>query len=201
MKNQLILVDSDNNVLGYGEKLSIHKSGKLHRAFSLFVIDVFSNKILLQKRAEDKYHSGGLWSNSCCSHPYADEKTGDSLRRCLKAELGIDNIINVCSAKELDSHANYWNYAGFVDSFLYYAEVSNLIENELDSVYIYYIDSVKELIVPNISEVESIKWYSLEEIDKMLTDAPQMFTIWFSRAYTIAKLEIMKDRFKGIADE
>ena len=68
----LILVDGKNKIIGHGEKLSVHTKGDLHRAFSIFIYDAETKKFLIQKRAFNKYHSGGFWSNSCCSHPYSN---------------------------------------------------------------------------------------------------------------------------------
>jgi isopentenyl-diphosphate delta-isomerase len=89
MNQPLILVDKDDNETGFSEKLFAHQNGLLHRAFSVFIFNSRS-ELLLQRRAENKYHSGGLWSNTCCSHPCKDEEIRDTVKRRLKEEMGME---------------------------------------------------------------------------------------------------------------
>lgn len=85
----LILVDKNDNDVGYATKENVHRNGLLHKAFSIFIYDLEKDKVLLQKRAKGKYHSGGLWSNSCCSHKYVNETWISAIKRCLNDELGM----------------------------------------------------------------------------------------------------------------
>jgi isopentenyl-diphosphate delta-isomerase len=88
MEQNLILVNEHDQQTGVQGKVSVHKEGKLHRAFSILI---FNNKgeILLQKRAHQKYHSGGLWTNACCSHPLPMEPIETTLQRRLMEEMGF----------------------------------------------------------------------------------------------------------------
>src|SRR4030042_2652109 len=86
---QVVLLDENNNKIGIGEKMKVHEQGKLHMAFSIFI---FNNKreLMLQKRSKNKYHSGGLWSNTCCSHPRPGENIEAAAHRRLREEMGFD---------------------------------------------------------------------------------------------------------------
>ena len=89
MMENVILVDKQDNMIGAMEKLEVHRKGLLHRAYSILVFNA-KGELLLQKRAVSKYHSGGLWSNACCSHPAPDESMADATRQRLRHEMGID---------------------------------------------------------------------------------------------------------------
>jgi isopentenyl-diphosphate delta-isomerase len=89
MEQTLILVDEQNNITGYGEKLLVHQEGHLHRAFSIFVNNK-SGQLMLQRRALEKYHSGGLWANTCCSHPLKGEDREETIHFRLLEEMGFD---------------------------------------------------------------------------------------------------------------
>src|SRR5918997_6672888 len=118
MSEQVILVDEADREVGTGSKLEAHREGALHRAFSVFVFDR-RGRLLLQKRAAGKYHSGGLWSNTCCGHPRPGEATAEAARRRLREEMNFD-----CELR-----------AAF--EFLYRAQFTNkLIEHEYDHVFV-----------------------------------------------------------------
>ena len=103
MFNRVVLVDEKNNEIGTEDKLEAHKKGLLHRAFSIFIFND-KNEILLQKRAQSKYHSAGLWSNTCCSHPYNDKSINDYANLRLVQEMGIEtNLKEVFSYLEIFS--------------------------------------------------------------------------------------------------
>ena len=104
----VILVDENDNELGLMEKLKAHKKGVLHRAFSVFLLNN-SNQLLLQKRALSKYHSPGLWTNTCCSHPYPNEDSKDAAERRLKEEMNIESSLNFA-----------FKFAMAFSSFLYF---------------------------------------------------------------------------------
>lgn len=157
--DQVILVDRKNRKIGTEEKMKAHKEGKLHRAFSVFVFNL-KNELLLQQRALDKYHSGGLWSNTCCSHPGPEENILQSAHRRLKEEMGFD-----CKLKS----------AGY---FLYEKEFSNgLAEREYDCILIGK-DYNGEINI-NKKEVENYRWAKLDEIKKDIKNHPNHYTYWF----------------------
>ena len=90
MFNRVVLVDQNNNEIGTEDKLTAHKKGLLHRAFSIFIFND-NNQILLQKRSDVKYHSAGLWSNTCCSHPYNDKPLVEYANTRLLQEMGVQS--------------------------------------------------------------------------------------------------------------
>jgi len=119
-RNNVVLVDENDNAIGEMEKLTAHKQGQLHRAFSVFIFND-KGELLLQQRASHKYHGAGLWTNTCCSHPQSGEDVGSSAQERLNYEMGLK-----CDLK-------------FVDSFIYNEQVeNNLIEHELNYVFIGY---------------------------------------------------------------
>lgn len=157
-KEQVILVNEQDEQIGLSEKLAAHKSGELHRAVSVFVFNK-KGELLLQKRASTKYHGAGLWTNTCCTHPRDGETSEACAIRRLKEEMGIDAEVE----KQF--------------SFVYKAEVENgLIENEYDHVFFGVYDGKIEL---NPNEAEDCTFASL---DKVFTDAanhPEKYSIWF----------------------
>jgi len=158
MEERVILVDENNNEIGTEEKLAAHKAGKLHRAFSIFVFNP-EGKLLLQKRAASKYHSGGLWTNACCSHPRPDEKLEEAIHRRLTEEMGFD-----CNL----SHAF---------DFVYSADFSNgLKEHEFDHVFIGTYDGT---IKPNPSEADSFKWIDPIKLKDDTKIHPEKYSEWF----------------------
>ncbi len=159
MKEELIIVDIKDKEIGSGEKMQVHKDGKLHRAFSIFVFNS-KNELLLQKRAKIKYHSGGLWTNTCCGHPRVGEETIDAALRRLKEEVGFD-----CPLKE-------------TFNFIYKAKLdNNLFEHEFDHVFIGKHDQDP---IPNPEEVEDWKWIDLKDLLKDVKCNPQNYTHWFN---------------------
>jgi isopentenyl-diphosphate delta-isomerase len=154
--NSVILVDKDDRMLGTMDKMAAHRGGKLHRAFSVFIFDT-QGRLLLQQRALDKYHSGGLWSNTCCSHPAPGEKTIDAVNRRLMQEMGIH-----C---ELD-HAF---------SFIYREEMNGLTEHELDHVFFGVCDTVP---VPAPIEVAGFRYMPMQILSNELKAQPAIYTKW-----------------------
>jgi isopentenyl-diphosphate delta-isomerase len=154
---KIILVDEKDKEIGTGEKMKVHEEGRLHRAFSIFVFNS-KGEILLQRRAEAKYHSGGLWTNTCCSHPKAGEELGKAVHRRLKEEMGFDVPL-----KE-------------IFSFIYNVKFGNgLTEHELDHVFVGKFDGKP---VPNPEEVEGWKWIPLSELKKDVQRNPDSYTYW-----------------------
>ena len=158
IEDNVILVDVDDNQIGLMPKLEAHEKGVLHRAFSVFI---FNNKgeLMLQRRALSKYHSPGLWTNTCCSHQRDGESNISSGKRRLKEEMGFDT--------ELFEKT----------SFIYKAKFDNgLIEHEFDHVL---VGSYNHSPIINSIEVDSWKWMSLENVKKDINDHPDNYTAWF----------------------
>lgn len=156
-KEELILVDEDDREIGIGEKLSVHQEGKLHRAFSIFIFDD-SDRLLLQKRAKTKYHSGGLWSNTCCGHPRPGEKTLAAAHRRLREEMNFD-----CELGEIFA---FHYQTGFENG---------LIENEYDHVFVGRFNGQPE---PSKAEAEDWKWITLPDLKQDLLEKPSDYTFW-----------------------
>ena len=155
---EVILVDTNDSEIGKMEKMQAHIEGRLHRAFSIFVFNS-KGELLLQQRENGKYHSGGLWTNTCCSHPRVGEDIKEAVHRRLKEEMGFD-----CDLSEKKT-------------FLYHAKFdNNLIEHELDHIFIGYYNGVP---IPNKEEVENWKWISTKDLKKELEAEPDKFTYWF----------------------
>ena len=158
MEQRVILVDSSDRAVGEQEKLAVHRSGELHRAFSVFLFDQ-EGRWLLQRRHPDKYHSGGLWTNTCCSHPAPGETTSEAARKRLKHEMGIEAPIQPAF------------------HFIYRASLDNeLIEHELDHVFLGAFDGEPS---PDDSEVCDWAWVAEEELLADLTAHPDRYTYWF----------------------
>lgn len=158
MPDEVILVDEQDNEIGTEEKLKAHQKGKLHRALSILVFNS-KNEVLIQQRAKTKYHTPGLWTNTCCSHPRKGEKTKDAAHRRLKEEMGFD-----C---ELDEKF----------SFVYKAEFENgLTEHEYDHVFFGKFDGTPK---PDPQEADDYKWVSMDELKKDIKTHPQKYTPWF----------------------
>lgn len=157
-KRQVLLVDENDNPTGLMEKLKVHRLGLLHRSFSVFVFND-SGDLLLQKRAKNKYHSAGLWSNACCSHPENKKNIAQEAQKRLEKEMGIKN----CNLQE-------------IFSVVYEAKVGDLIEHEFDHVF---IGSFNGPVKPNKKEAEAFKWASIDNLKKDIVQNPQNYTEWF----------------------
>ncbi len=157
----LVAVDEQDRETGVVELMTAHRQGILHRAFSIFVFDD-ADRLLLQRRATGKYHSGGLWSNTCCSHPRVGESLLAGAHRRLREEMGFDCPLRV------------------VFGFVYRAELDHgLAEHEYDHVVVGRFPGTP---VPNADEVADWKWEDLPAIRSQLTDTPRAFTAWFGMA-------------------
>lgn len=162
MNQELILVNELDEEIGYGEKMQVHRDANLHRAFSIFVLNDH-DELLLQRRALEKYHSGGLWTNTCCSHPVRGEEQEATVHRRLIEEMGFD-----CDVKPLFS-------------FIYHAELDNeLTEHELDHVYLGKFNGSPN---PNPEEVCDWKWIDLDKLRSDLKENPSNYTYWLNHAY------------------
>ncbi|MCG2793058.1 MAG: isopentenyl-diphosphate Delta-isomerase [Weeksellaceae bacterium] len=155
---KVVLVTPNDEVLGQMEKLQAHQNGLLHRAFSVFLFNA-EGKMLLQKRAHEKYHSPNQWTNACCSHPRLYESYLEAAKRRIKEELGID-----CELTE-KFH------------FIYKADVGDgLWEHELDYVFTGDFSGSFNL---NSDEVSEIRYISIEDLQKEIAENPNDFTEWF----------------------
>lgn len=158
MEEKVILVSEDDQQLGLMGKMEAHKKAILHRAFSIFVFNK-KGELLLQQRALDKYHSPGLWTNTCCSHQRDGESNIEAGQRRIQEEMGFH-----CELKEL-----FW--------FVYKAAFDNgLTEHELDHVM---IGSYEDDPIINPEEVASFKWMPLEDVKKDMQEQPELYTEWF----------------------
>lgn len=159
---QVILVDKDDCEIGLMEKMEAHKQSVLHRAFSVFLFNP-QGKMLLQQRALTKYHSAGLWTNTCCSHPRPGETLENAVSRRLIEEMGITTKV----FKAFD--------------FIYQAELpDNLNEYEFDHVFIGNYDAD---VRPNHLEVANFVYQSIEEVEANLQSHPEKYTVWFKIAF------------------
>ncbi|MDA0728472.1 MAG: isopentenyl-diphosphate Delta-isomerase [Bacteroidetes bacterium] len=158
MTEYVILVDPEDRPLGTMEKMEAHRKGVLHRAFSVFVFNS-QGELLLHRRALDKYHSGGLWTNTCCSHPRPEESIVDAAQRRLVEEMGMN-----CHLEPRFS-------------FVYRADLDHgMIEHELDHVLVGYSDVPPE---PNASEVCETKYMPVDEVVNDMAKHPDRYTAWF----------------------
>ena len=162
MLENVILVDEHDNALGLMEKMEAHRLAKLHRAFSVFAMND-QNEILLQRRALHKYHSGGLWTNTCCSHPREGESVETAAKRRLMEEMGF-----TCDVSR-------------VFSFIYKAKLDNdLTEHELDHVLIARWNEDPQI---NPDEADSFEWRSVEWVVLDMKQHPEKYTVWFKIIY------------------
>ena len=164
-EDRVILVDAADHEVGSAPKLEAHRSGTLHRAFSVFVFDE-AGTLLLQRRARTKYHSGGRWTNTCCGHPRPGEGTVVAARRRLREEMGFACPLTA------------------VGAFTYRAEVGRgLVEHELDHVLVGRHDGVP---VPDPAEVEAWRRDPVPVVLRALRRSPDHFTAWFPLALAVA---------------
>ncbi|MDO6676075.1 isopentenyl-diphosphate Delta-isomerase [Tenacibaculum sp. 1_MG-2023] len=158
MKEQVILVDQQDNPIGLMEKIEAHEKALLHRAFSVFVFND-KNELMLQQRAAEKYHSPLLWTNTCCSHQRDGESNIEAGKRRLQEEMGFS-----CELEE-------------VFSFIYKAPFDNgLTEHEYDHVM---IGRFNDEPIVNSEEVASYKWMPLVEVKNDIENHPERYTAWF----------------------
>lgn len=157
MNDFLILVDENDQQWGKLEKLLVHELGLLHRAFSVFIFNT-NGELLLQQRADSKYHSPGLWTNTCCSHPQFGEELSEAINRRIIEEMNME-----CETE-------------FAFSFVYKASFENgLTEHEFDHVYFGISDDEPK---PVASEVKNWKYISLIDLELDVKTNPAKYTEW-----------------------
>jgi isopentenyl-diphosphate delta-isomerase len=158
MSDHVILVDPSDRELGTAEKGEAHRAGALHRAFSIFVFNS-AGALMLQRRARTKYHSGGLWTNTCCGHPRPFEPIQEAVHRRLREEMGFD-----CDLKE-------------IFSFTYKVQFDNsLLEHEYDHVF---VGTYEGDVAPNPEEVDGWRWMDLGSLRKDIQENSDCYTYWF----------------------
>lgn len=162
MEDSVVLVNEHDEEIGTMEKMEAHRKALLHRAFSVFIFND-RGEMLLQRRALKKYHSGGLWTNACCSHPRPGEQTGAAATRRLREELGFVTRLEPAF------------------SFTYKAPFDNgLTEHEFDHVLTgHYNGGIR----PNPDEVDDYCYKTMGEIRSDLSDHPHKYTEWFRIAF------------------
>lgn len=157
--DKLIWVDIFDNEIGSGDKLDTHVRNQLHRAFSVFI--VHDDKMLLQRRALNKYHSGGLWANACCSHPRRGESLEDAVQKRLEEELGIPQ-------GSAQPHEMF--------SFIYFSQYDGLSEYEMDHVF---LTDYHGQLQADPDEILELRWVDMQELQKEMEEQPQKFSTWF----------------------
>jgi isopentenyl-diphosphate Delta-isomerase len=166
MEQEVILVNERDEQIGTMPKMKAHREGLLHRAFSVFIFNR-KGEMLLQQRAAHKYHSGGLWTNACCSHPSPGEETLQAATRRLQEEMGFSTPMQ----KAFD--------------FVYKSSYENgLTEFEFDHVF---IGQYNETILPDKEEVSDYCFKPMEEIQSSLMSHPGKYTSWFGIAFPMLK--------------
>lgn len=161
VEEQVILVDENDRKRGLMGKLQAHQEKRLHRAFSIFIFNS-KGQTLIQQRALTKYHGGGLWSNTCCSHPRDGESILDAAHRKLKQELNFDVPLTE------------------IFSFIYEMDMKNgLWEHEFDHVLVGYYDGP---VTPNPEEAMAVQWKDPSELLSDFKKRPEQFTVWMMEA-------------------
>jgi isopentenyl-diphosphate delta-isomerase len=169
IEEQVLLVNEHDEPVGTMGKLEAHQLGALHRAFSVFLFDD-QGRLLVQKRAAGKYHSAGLWTNTCCSHPRPQETVADAARRRLVEEMGIDTPVE---------HRF---------SFLYKADLDNgLMEHELDHVFFGSWNGPAE---PHPEEADDWKYMKPEELEQDLHRHPERYTVWLRTCWDQVRAQL-----------
>jgi len=154
----VILVNTNDEEIGSMEKMDAHRQALLHRAFSVFVFNT-DRQLLIHRRAFDKYHSAGLWTNTCCSHPRPGEATIEAAYRRLQEEMGF-----TCPLEKSFE-------------FIYKTELEDgLYEHEFDHVFTGEFSGVPDI---NPDEVSEWKYISLDELEMDVNAHPEKYSVWF----------------------
>lgn len=170
------LVDEQDRVIGKAEKLAAHEKAQCHRAFSVFILrkKADETEVLIHQRHPDKYHCGGLWTNTCCGHPRPEEAAKTGAERRLMEEMGIQTNLH------------------FIDKFHYIAKFENgLTENEVDHVF--YNVIAEQHFTVNKNEVAAFKWLSFASLKQAMANNPQHFTPWLDTALKLLLNHLTKE--------
>lgn len=172
----VLCVDENDKILNVMDKLTVHRIGALHRAFSIFIFNEYNpNQLLLQKRALTKYHTPGLWTNTCCSHPLEYPSIKEQAKTRLLEEMGFSTELT------------------FIDTFCYKSHLkNNLIEHELDHLFIG--STQLNFFSPNQKEIADWRGASIDEIFEEFTLYSNCFTPWFPQALEIILAHISQKK-------
>ncbi|MCC8081163.1 MAG: NUDIX domain-containing protein [Lachnospiraceae bacterium] len=207
MEDLLVWVDENDHEIGSGEKMDTHIRGQLHRAFSVFLFRESDGKLLIHRRAEGKYHSGGLWTNSCCSHPRRGEDLFDAVIRRMREELGFalcddeaDGRVDCRMREESDFTLHEGGtddsltaatgaYGGLSElgRFQYYQKYEDCAEHEIDHVFYLTVPDAQITLSPDPEEISEIQWISIDDLLVWMTRRPEDFTAWFAPALEIVR--------------
>ena len=169
MVDYVVLVNKKDQEIGTMEKMEAHQKGLLHRAFSVFIFNS-KGEMLIHRRALGKYHSPGLWTNTCCSHPRPNETVLDAANRRLDEEMGMGESLSE------------------VVSFVYHHKFDNgLVEHEFDHILTGISDALPSI---NEDEVDSYKYMGIEELEQSMKQNPDDYSIWFKLAYPKLKAHL-----------
>tara|TARA_B110000483_G_C18193454_1_gene541980 strand:+ start:986 stop:1498 length:513 start_codon:yes stop_codon:yes gene_type:complete len=169
MVDYVVLVNKKDQEIGTMEKMEAHQKGLLHRAFSVFILNS-KGEMLIHRRALGKYHSPGLWTNTCCSHPRPNETVLDAANRRLDEEMGMGESLSE------------------VVSFVYHHKFDNgLVEHEFDHILTGISDALPSI---NEDEVDSYKYMGIEELEQSMKQNPDDYSIWFKLAYPKLKAHL-----------
>jgi isopentenyl-diphosphate delta-isomerase len=169
MVDYVVLVNNKDQEIGTMEKMEAHLKGLLHRAFSVFIFNS-KGEMLIHRRALGKYHSPGLWTNTCCSHPRPNEAVLDAANRRMDEEMGMSESLTKTV------------------SFVYHHKFDNgLIEHEFDHILIGNSDALPSI---NEDEVDSFKYIGIEELEQSIKQNPDDYTVWFKLAYPKLKAHL-----------
>ena len=177
MEDVLIWVDEQDREIGCGEKWITHQEEHLHRAFSLFLFRENDGKLLIHRRAEGKYHSGGLWTNACCSHPRKGENLRDAVIRRTEEELRLrlpEAALRPGSLKELGK-------------FQYYQKYDDCAESEIDHVFYLSVSGDCVNLNPDPREIAEVRWVTVGALKDWMAARPEDFTAWFAPAFSIVE--------------
>jgi isopentenyl-diphosphate delta-isomerase len=167
----VILVDNNDVPTGTAEKMHAHRKAMLHRAVSVFILNS-RGEWLLQRRVHEKYHSGGLWTNTCCTHPFPGESANDAAKRRLHDEMGLQCELN------------------YLFSFIYKGDLDNgLTEHELDHVFFGISDQEPVINKSEVAEYQHIPYHDLK---KNIENDRSSYTYWFRVIYEEVNNHIMK---------
>jgi isopentenyl-diphosphate delta-isomerase len=172
MQEKIVIVDEQDQMIGEAHKDRVHKEALLHRAFSVFVFRKTGDRLelLLQRRQKCKYHSGGLWSNTCCGHPCLGEAVFEAGQRRLREEMGIQVLLNE------------------VGVFHYQIQFNNgLAENEMDHVLVGFFE--EQPIVVNPYEVSDFCWLDVQALQRDLKAHPKKYTGWLPKAFALSLIQ------------
>lgn len=177
MGEKVILVDENDLPIGEMDKLEAHQENRLHRAFSIILWND-QNEMLIHQRAEGKYHSAGLWTNTCCSHQRPNETTIDAAVRRLKEEMGIEAPLK----------QTFY--------FIYQVDLEGgLSEHELDHVLIGKFNGIPAL---NPDEAQAYRWVKMDELVQEINSDPSKFTFWFKHILTQFSDKITLDYYESL---